>query len=657
MRLVLRPTFRHSYALAIVIVLAMAIPASSQIISGSILSTPLNGSFRGVGLEPVLPTYIYAIEGQECNVYFDNAFHAAPYGLWEWDVACAKGKQYAYRWAYTPVAGDVATGTTTELAWSVAPRFGYFEADAQTATLRISKLTAGTGVSRNVLCIGDSTGDDWLPEFMNLADGDAMGITLVGEHSFTGNDSESGSRTAAHEAQAGWKWNWFATKQVHESAAGDTANQLANWALAGHAAANTDNGTVYYTLVGGGDILLNGGFESAGAGGADVFASWTEYTSNGTIVDETTVVQAGTHACKLTRGTADYDPYLYQNFTTVSAGQVYTLTGYAQSSVAAKARVSVYDNTHSAYIDSIEQVAVGGTNAWGSFSRSFTIPTDCVSIRIMCYAPTTAASIAYYDSLALILDRKVDLYSDSAGTTLVASGHRINDGEIVLTESGGSGLSGTVDVTYTANDTTTSTNTLVSNFFIRDATVGFDFDQYLTDLSTTIAADDWAVIHLGINGVFNLTSDAEVATFLDTLDDDMDIMIGLGDSPADTTMRGAVSGMRIALCVPIPPAASQDAFGDDYSSTQNRWRYRRNLMLLQQWLLTNYDTAAYRAKDVYVLPLHLNIDSRNNMATTSTPLNGRNGTTYAMQSDSLHPASSGTWQIADSVFAFLKYHE
>jgi hypothetical protein len=49
--------------------------------------------------------------------------------------------------------------------------------------------------------------------------------------------------------------------------------------------------------------VLNGGFETAGGGGADVFANWTE-SGNGsgtsTITDETTIVHTGGHACKLT---------------------------------------------------------------------------------------------------------------------------------------------------------------------------------------------------------------------------------------------------------------------------------------------------------------------------------------------------------------------
>jgi len=48
--------------------------------------------------------------------------------------------------------------------------------------------------------------------------------------------------------------------------------------------------------------------------------------------------------------------------------------------------------------------------------------------------------------------RTVELYQDVARTVLVASGSKAGDGQIVLAAAGGSGLTGTVDVTYIADD-------------------------------------------------------------------------------------------------------------------------------------------------------------------------------------------------------------
>jgi hypothetical protein len=48
--------------------------------------------------------------------------------------------------------------------------------------------------------------------------------------------------------------------------------------------------------------------------------------------------------------------------------------------------------------------------------------------------------------------RTVSVYKDSGRTQLVAQGQRSGDGEVTLSEQGGSGLSGTVTVTYTQDD-------------------------------------------------------------------------------------------------------------------------------------------------------------------------------------------------------------
>lgn len=52
--------------------------------------------------------------------------------------------------------------------------------------------------------------------------------------------------------------------------------------------------------------VVNGDFETAGSGGADVFSGWSEFTGNGTIADETTNVAKGSHAAKLTNGAILY---------------------------------------------------------------------------------------------------------------------------------------------------------------------------------------------------------------------------------------------------------------------------------------------------------------------------------------------------------------
>lgn len=598
-------------------------------------------------LESAVSTYIYAVEGQECNVYFDNMFLSAPKGAWEWDVTCAYGTQYENRWSYTPAAADAGTA-----AWSVAPLLGKYEATAESATVRISALTKGTGVSRKVLFIGDSTGAGPLPELVNLCDGDAMTVTLVGQHSLTANDSEAGSRTAAHESIGGW--SWASTQATQSSESGDVASQLSGWTFSGHLASNTDNGLLYWRLTGPTTNLLdNPGFETAG-GGPDIFAVWVEAPVSGTISDETTVVHGGSHAAKMLTGDDYIYPNLYQDVTVVP-GESYTLSGYARGDGTNVGVYAIYDLTNAAYIGNHQRPA-GEASAYAAFSATVTIPAGCVSVRIWFFGTLGGAgSYCYWDDIAWVRNPCVEVFKDSGATNLVALGGRSGDGVVSLVAQNSSGLGGSVTLAYTADDTTVSANILTMNFLVRDAAVGFDFSQYLTDTSATMASGDWVLIHLGINDVFSATTDAAVQTILDGLATNIDAVVGTGASPADTTIRGAVSGIRVGLCVTIPPSASQDAMGVNYTSAQSLWRYQRNLKLLQQWLIDTYDNATYTARNIHVLPYHVNLDTVNNMSTTATALNARNATTYAMQNNGVHPDTKGYWQMADSLFAFLKW--
>jgi len=65
----------------------------------------------------------------------------------------------------------------------------------------------------------------------------------------------------------------------------------------------------------------------------------------------------------------------------------------------------------------------------------------------------TNRGIVYWELTNTGSTRKVDLFKDVAKASLVASGTRTGDGSITLTEQNSSGLSGSVTVTYTTDDT------------------------------------------------------------------------------------------------------------------------------------------------------------------------------------------------------------
>lgn len=175
----------------------------------------------------------------------------------------------------------------------------------------------------------------------------------------------------------------------------------------------------------------------------------------------------------------------------------------------------------------------------------------------------------------------------------------------------------------------------------------FDFGQYLTDQSITLSADDWVFFALGINDIFSATSDATVATTWATLNTQLDAMIA--------AMQSEVTGLRIAVGLPLPPASSQHAFGDDYTSNQYRARYKRNRDLLIAYLQAEYGGS--EGSDVYILPLYACLDTENNFPLGSTAVNAYNTATVDRHTNALHPANAGYFQMGALYYAFMRGHE
>ena len=170
----------------------------------------------------------------------------------------------------------------------------------------------------------------------------------------------------------------------------------------------------------------------------------------------------------------------------------------------------------------------------------------------------------------------------------------------------------------------------------------FNFTQYLSTNSITLASGDWVMIHLGINDVFNYVDDASLLTGMATMDYQLDAMI--------TNIKAAVSGIRIGLLMTIPGNSTQDSYGWAYGSAQTRWRYERNRALWLEQLLVRWTGVS----NVYLFPLHLSLDTVNNTLQQATIFNARNLNTYQKQVNSVHPNIYGYWQMADSIKCFLK---
>ncbi len=164
----------------------------------------------------------------------------------------------------------------------------------------------------------------------------------------------------------------------------------------------------------GSELIVNGGFETAGAGGADVFGSWIENVGDGAIARTTTAGEfyAGAAAAKLTAG-ATVNTNVYQNVV-VTAGRMYRLVFYVRGDGTNAGRLQIYDVSNSVVIRVTESTGVtAATYAYRSVS--FVAPAGCTKVRVYLMCPSANGGVAYFDDVSL-LEANAGAVHISAGT-------------------------------------------------------------------------------------------------------------------------------------------------------------------------------------------------------------------------------------------------
>jgi len=153
------------------------------------------------------------------------------------------------------------------------------------------------------------------------------------------------------------------------------------------------NATDYLLIA---NTFLNPGFETAGGGGADIWASWTEAAGGGVLADEVVQIHSGAHACKETAGAA-IDTYVRQDFA-VAASTQYTVSFWTRGDGVHDGGYQVYDVTHAA--DIIARTATGVTG--GTYTQvavTFTTPAGCVVIAILLWCSVVNGGVCYFDDI------------------------------------------------------------------------------------------------------------------------------------------------------------------------------------------------------------------------------------------------------------------
>jgi len=176
------------------------------------------------------------------------------------------------------------------------------------------------------------------------------------------------------------------------------------------------------------ELLDDGDFETAGAGGADVFASWAETAGTGAIEDEGTLVHGGDHAAKLTAGSSANTLIKASPLPTndgnipIRPGTSCALTFWTRGDGTNAGRYQVYDVTNGAFIRTTVTTSITGTT-YTLVTYTFTVPDGCYAVNINLVCPSANGGIAYFDDVSLIAsDYPMDGVYQPSGITYGVAG-------------------------------------------------------------------------------------------------------------------------------------------------------------------------------------------------------------------------------------------
>ncbi|MBC7819537.1 MAG: hypothetical protein IAG10_21860 [Planctomycetaceae bacterium] len=175
-----------------------------------------------------------------------------------------------------------------------------------------------------------------------------------------------------------------------------------------------------------------------------------------------------------------------------------------------------------------------------------------------------------------------------------------------------------------------------------DGKPALDFVRYCRDVNDG-HTPDVVTIFLGPNDTFSFNDDT-IETGIDDMLKHFDLLVEM--------IRKQSTSTKVAVLLPVPPAATQDAFGSNYASGQTRWQYKRNQHRLVERMLERY--SGRESDQVHVVPTYLGLDCVHNYPTESVPANSATESKITRQSNGVHPAASGYYQIGDMLFAWLK---
>lgn len=176
----------------------------------------------------------------------------------------------------------------------------------------------------------------------------------------------------------------------------------------------------------------------------------------------------------------------------------------------------------------------------------------------------------------------------------------------------------------------------------KDGKPELDFPRYCKEFNDG-NPPDLVTIFLGPNDVYSGT-DETIEDKTNTMVKHLDILVKMIHDYSPKT--------KIGFMLPVPPAASQDAFGTTNGRQQTRWQYKRNQHYVVEQMLKHF--GGKEQEQIYLVPTHLNLDCVHNYPAARVPWNSRSSEETMRQNNAVHPASNGYLQIGDSAFSWIK---
>ncbi len=169
---------------------------------------------------------------------------------------------------------------------------------------------------------------------------------------------------------------------------------------------------ITYRGYSGANTVSNSGFETAGGGGADVFANWVE-VDNGyaTITQDGSVKHAGSYSCKFETTPGLFTGHVYIDIS-VTPDSSYYLSLYSivggDGVWESQGRYAVEDRSNSNWLLTTRGTGAFSANNWTLVTDIFSVPPTCTTIRLYLYQGTTAetspagVNFVYFDTISIL---------------------------------------------------------------------------------------------------------------------------------------------------------------------------------------------------------------------------------------------------------------